>query len=169
VELEVGTVVVYPPHGVGKIAARETRVVLGVEQEVVVLELADGLSSMLTLDRAREQLRPLVTEAGLRKVRATLREDSALSDEIWSKRLKDVQDKLRRGDPEELAAIVRDGVRRDRALEAGNKSKLSVSERALFVKARELLSDEIGLARGLDADEANAWIDEQLASLSKPS
>jgi CarD family transcriptional regulator len=162
VQLDVGTVVVYPPHGVGKIAARETRVVLGVEQEVVVVELAEGLSSTLTLDRAHEQLRPLVTEAGLRRVRATLREESELSDEIWSKRLKDVQDKLRRGDPEELAEIVRDGVRRDRALEANNKSKLSVSERALFVKARELLSGEIGLARGLDPEQANAWIDDQL-------
>jgi CarD family transcriptional regulator len=103
---------------------------------------------MLTLDRAHAQLRPLVTEAGLRKVRATLREES-----------------LRRGDPEELAEIVRDGVLRDRALDAGNKSKLSVSERALFVKARELLSDEIRLARGLDQAAANAWIDEQLAPL----
>jgi CarD family transcriptional regulator len=163
VQLDVGTVVVYPPHGVGKIAAREKRVILGVEQEVVVVELAEGLSSTLTLDRAREQLRPLVTEAGLRRVRATLREESELSDEIWSKRLKDVQEKLRRGDPEELAEIVRDGVRRDRALEASSKSKLSVSERALFIKARELLSGEISLARGLDPEQANAWIDEQLA------
>jgi CarD family transcriptional regulator len=167
VQLDVGTVVVYSPHGVGKIIARETRVVLGVKQEVVVIELSDGLSAMLTLDRAEAQLRPLVTEAGLRKVRATLREEPVLSDEIWSKRVKDVQEKLRRGDPEELAAIVRDGVLRDRALDASNKSKLSVSERALFVKARELLSDEIQLARGLDEAAANAWIDEQLAPLRR--
>jgi CarD family transcriptional regulator len=165
VQLDVGTVVVYSPHGVGKIIARETRVVLGVKQEVVVIELSDGLTAMLTLDRAEAQLRPLVTEAGLRKVRAALREESVLSDEIWSKRVKDVQEKLRRGDPEELAAIVRDGVLRDRALDASNKSKLSVSERALFIKARELLSDEIRLARGLDEAAANAWIDEQLGAL----
>ena len=162
--LAVGTVVAYPPHGVGRIAIRETRAVLGVEQEVVVIELADGLSVMLPLERARALLRPLVTEAGLRRVRETLREDCALSEEIWSKRLKQVQEKLRSGDPEELAEIIRDGVRRDQALNAsGANSKLSLSERALFVKARELLSGEIGLARGLDPAEANAWIDEQLA------
>jgi CarD family transcriptional regulator len=137
-----------------------------VKQEVVVIELSDGLSAMLTLDRAEAQLRPLITEAGLRRVRAALREESVLSDEIWSKRVKDVQEKLRRGDPEELAAIVRDGVLRDRSLDSSNKSRLSVSERALFVKARELLSDEIRLARGLDEAAANAWIDEQLAPLS---
>ncbi len=58
VRIAVGTVVAYPPHGVGRIAAREKRVVLGVEQEIVVIELADGLSVTLPLDRAREQLRP---------------------------------------------------------------------------------------------------------------
>lgn len=139
---------------------------LGVEQEVVVLELAEGLSVTLPLERARSSLRPLVTEAGLRRVRETLREECALSDEIWAKRLKQVQEKLRSGDPEELAEIVRDGVRRDQGQTAsGAKTKLSSSERALFVKARALLSGEIGLARGLDEVQANAWIDEQLAPL----
>lgn len=144
--------------------AREKRVVLGAKQEVVVLELADGLGVTLTLDRARELLRPPVTEAELRRVRETLREDGALSEETWAKRVKEMQEKLRGGDPLELARIVRDGVRRERALTANRAhTKLSVSERAVCVKARELLSGEIGLVRGLDEAAANAWIDEQLA------
>lgn len=164
-KLEVGAVVAYPPHGVGRVAALEKKVVLGVKQEVVLLELADGLSVTLTVERAQELLRPVLTEAGLRRVKQTLREDCALSDEIWSKRLKEVQEKLRRGGPEELAEIVRDGVRRNQALAASGNAKLSLSERALFVRARELLSGEIGIARGLDQAEAEAWIDEQLAPL----
>jgi CarD family transcriptional regulator len=166
VKLAVGTVVAYPPHGVGRIASRERRVVLGVEQEVVVLELADGLSVTLPVQRARALLRPLASEAELRRIQETLREDGALSEEAWSARLKLLQEQLRRGDPLELAAIVRDGARRDRAPTAdGGHSKLSTSERALCVKARELLSGEIGLARGLAQAEANAWIDDQLAPL----
>jgi RNA polymerase-interacting CarD/CdnL/TRCF family regulator len=39
-----------------------------------------------------------------------------------------------------------------------------MSERALCAKARELLSGEIGLVRGLDQATANAWIDDQLTS-----
>jgi CarD family transcriptional regulator len=152
---------------VGRVAGRETRVVLGVEQEIVAIELPEGLSVMLPLARARQLLRPLVDEEGLRRVRETLREDNVLSDELWSKRLKQAQEKLRGGDPQELAAIVRDGVRRDRALTAnGTSSKLSVSERALYLKARELLSGEIGIARGLDQAQANAWIDDQIVPLA---
>jgi CarD family transcriptional regulator len=164
VKLAVGDAVVYPAYGAGRVAARERRVVLGAEQEVVVLELADGLSVTLPMQLARELLRPLVSEAGLSRVQQTLREDGAPSGDGWLKRMKQVQAKLRGGDPLELAEIVRDGARRERRLTAnGTNSKLSISEKGLCVKARKRLSGEIGLARGLDRAEVDAWIDEQLA------
>jgi CarD family transcriptional regulator len=166
-KLTVGTVVAYPPHGVGRIAARERRIVLGVEEDVVVIELGNELSVSLPLSRALEQLRPPVTEAGLRRVRQTLREDGVVSEEIWSKRVQHAHEKLRSGDPLELAEIVRDGVKRERGLTAnGSPTKLSTSERALHLKAKELLAGEIGVARGVDQAQAEAWIDEQLAAVS---
>ncbi len=62
-----------------------------------------------------------------------------------------------------LAEVIRDSARREWTLPAkGTKSQLSPGERALFVKARELLSNEIALVRGVEPAEANAWIDEQL-------
>ncbi len=136
---------------------------LGVEQDVIVIELAEGLSVSLPLERARAQLRPIASEADLRRVKETLREDGPLSDDVWAARLKEMQEKLRRGDLLELAQIVRDGVRREQLpTSKGTSSKLSTSERALCAKARELLSGEIGLVRGLDQAAANAWIDDQL-------
>jgi RNA polymerase-interacting CarD/CdnL/TRCF family regulator len=66
VKLAVGDAVVYAVHGVGWVAAREQRTILGVEQEVVVLELATGLRVTLPIQRARDRLRPLVCEADLR-------------------------------------------------------------------------------------------------------
>ena len=87
----------YPAHGAGRVAAREKRVVLGAVQEVIVLALADGLSVTLPMQLARELLRPLVSEAGLHRVQETLREDGALSGDVWLKRMKQVQAKLRAG------------------------------------------------------------------------
>jgi CarD family transcriptional regulator len=163
VKLAVGDAVVYPAYGAGRVAAREMRVVLGAEQEIVVLALGDGLSVTLPMQLARGLLRPLVSEAGMRRVQETLREDGAPSEDVWVKRLKQVQAKLRGGDPLQLAEIVRDGARRERTLTAnGTNSKLSTSEKGLCVKARRRLSGEIGLARGLDRTEVDAWIDEQL-------
>ncbi len=164
-ELKVGTIVAYPPHGIGTIAAREKKIVLGVEEEVVVIELGNDLSVTLPVSRATELLRPPATEADLKKVQRTLREEGVVSDEIWSKRLAQAQEKLRSGDPIDLAEIVRDGVKREQGRTAnGTPIKLSTSERALHLKARDLLSGEIGIARGVDKAEAEAWIDAQLAA-----
>lgn len=155
--------VVYASHGAGRVAARERRVVLGKRQEVIVLALAGGLSVELPMERARELLRPLASEADMSRVRKTLGADHAVSGDSWLKRRRDSQAKLTGGDPVELAEIIRDSARREWTLPAkGTKSQLSPGERELFVKARQLLSNEIALARGVEPAEADAWIDEQL-------
>jgi CarD family transcriptional regulator len=157
-------VVAYPPHGVGRIAARETRVGGGAEdEEVVVVEFSNDLSVTLPLPRAHELLRPPVNEEELRLVQDTLRADVVLGDAAWPKRMQQAQEKLRRGDPLELAEIIRDGVRREQKLSpSGTPFKLSASERALTLKARDSLASEIGVVRGVGRSEADAWIDEQL-------
>jgi CarD family transcriptional regulator len=163
VRLAVGDMVVYASHGAGHVAARESRVILGKRQEVIVLALAGGLSVELPMERAHELLRPLASEADMSRVQKTLSADHAVSRDSWLKRRRDSQAKLTGGDPIELAEIIRDGARREWMLPAtGTKSRLSLGEKELFVKARQLLSNEIALARGVEPAEADAWIDEQL-------
>jgi CarD family transcriptional regulator len=164
VRLVVGSVVSYPPHGVGRIAARERSAVRGIERDAVVIELADGLSVTLPLQRARELLRPPAGESDIRLIEETLRQEGELSEEVWSKRRDQTREKLRSGDPRELAEIVRDNAWRERAARQNRSpAKLSQSEQALYLKARDLLAGEIGLVRGLTQAEADVWIDEQLA------
>lgn len=164
VVLAVGDVIVYGSHGVGRVRARQKRVVRGAEVELVELELADGLTVTLPLGRAQEQLRPLASESDLQRVQETLREGHMLGADSWTKRRQTAQAKLRDGDPVGLAELVRDGARRKQARSAaGPQPALSPSEQELSLKARQLLSAEVALARGLRPAEANAWIDEQLA------
>jgi CarD family transcriptional regulator len=163
VRLAVGDRVVYASHGAGHVAARESRVVLGKRQEVIVLALAGGLSVELTKERAHELLRPLASEADISRVQKTLGADHAVSPGPWLKRRRESQAKLTGGDPIELAELIRDSARREWTPPAqGTKSQLSPAERELLLKARQLLSNEIALARGVEPAEANAWIDEQL-------
>jgi RNA polymerase-interacting CarD/CdnL/TRCF family regulator len=86
VRLAVGDMVVYGSHGAGHVAARERRVVLGKRQEVIVLALAGGLSVELPMERARELLRPLASEADMSRVQKTLGADHAVSGDSWIKR-----------------------------------------------------------------------------------
>jgi len=167
VKLTVGDVVVYAAYGVGRIVAREKRVIVGADQEIVVLELAHGLTVTLPLERAIGQLRPPVDEADMRRVQQTLREAGTPSSDVWLKRRKDTQAKLKGGDPVELAEVVRDGAQRKRALAARpSKSHLAPGERDLYVRARRLLSEEIHVVRGVEEADADAWIEEQLGPTS---
>ena len=164
-QLNVGDVVVYAAHGIGRIVAREKRIVRGDEQEIVVLELSEGLTISLPVERAHEQLRAVASEAELERVRKTLSEEPVVSDKPWLGRQRDALAKLTGGDALDLAEIVRDGATREQVLNAkGKKTQLSPGERDVFVKARQLLSSEIACARGLGTAEADLWIDEQLGN-----
>ena len=155
--------VVYGSHGAGPVAARETRIVLGRRQEVIVLALANGLSVELPLERARQLLRPIADEAALARVQSALAADQPLSSGPWLKRRQDSLAKLTNGDPVGLAEIIRDGASREAATSGkGASSTLSPAERELSAKARTLLSIEIALAHGIEPAQANTWIDEQL-------
>jgi RNA polymerase-interacting CarD/CdnL/TRCF family regulator len=84
VRLGVGDLVVYRSHGIGRVKARQKRLVLGAEIEMVELELADGLTVTLPIERAQEQLRPLANELDLQRVQETLRHDHVLSAQSWT-------------------------------------------------------------------------------------
>jgi RNA polymerase-interacting CarD/CdnL/TRCF family regulator len=165
VRLAVGDMVVYGPYGVGRVAAREKRVVLGVAQEILVLELGDDLTVTLPLERAHGLLRSLLSEADLLHVQETLREKHTLSEDAWLKRRKQAQLKVTGGDPLALAEVVRNCARRqERLIAKRTASQLSPSERDFYLRARRLLSGEIAVARGLEPAEAEAWIEQQLAA-----
>jgi len=166
VRLAVGFAVVYGRHGTGRVVARERRIVLGVEREVVLLELGHGLWVTLPIEQARERLRAVASEAGVQQVQQvqqTLHADGEASVDSWRQRLKQGQAKLASGDARELAEIVREGLRHQSLARKGAAAKLSTSEQNLYVQARQLLAQEIGSARGLEQAEADAWIEEQVA------
>ena len=79
-KLAVGDAVVYAAHGVGRVAALERRAVLGVEQDVVVLELGLGLWVTLSTEHAHERLRLVANEADVQRVQQTLRDDGEAGD-----------------------------------------------------------------------------------------
>ena len=167
VALAVGDVVVYGSHGIGRVRARQKQIVLGVEREMVEVELVDGMTVTLPIGRAQEQLRPLATESDLRRVQATLRKGRALDPDAWTKRREGARKKLSEGDPVGLAELVRDGAQRERGRSGkGANSRLSTSEDELSAKARQLLAAEVALARGVQPAEADAWIEEQLSKAS---
>ena len=155
-DLRVGAIVVYTGHGVGRIRERSNRRIQGVDQQVVLIELFNGLSVSLPLQRAELLLRPPVSEADLSAVREALRQEPTESDKRWLARKQDAEAKLATGMPTDLAEVIRD---------SGARSSPTSSERSLYLRARDCLAEEIAQVRGLDVGDARTWIDEQLARL----
>jgi RNA polymerase-interacting CarD/CdnL/TRCF family regulator len=163
-KLAVGDVVVYRSHGAGPVTARESRVIHGKQQEVIVLGLARGLRVELPLQRALQLLRPLATESDISRVQEALSTDQALSGDTWLKRQRESLSSLNDGDPIGLAHIIRNSTRRQAARSPKRgKPPQSLWEREIATKARLLLSTEIAYARAIEPDEANSWIDQQLS------
>jgi RNA polymerase-interacting CarD/CdnL/TRCF family regulator len=158
VEFAVGQVVVYGGHGSGRVVARETRAATPEPQEVVVVELAATLTVTLPIALAQEQLRAVVNETELASVRTTLRAAPRASEPLWIRRQKATRAKLASGQAICLAEVISDGAHRQR----GQAKRLSVNERELYLRARRLLADEIGHARGIDPAQAEDWITNQL-------
>jgi CarD family transcriptional regulator len=160
VRVGVGDTVVYGAHGVGRIVAREQRRVGGTERDCIVIELASGLRVTLALEDAAERLRAVLDDTELENVRRTLASEPVARIGPWLKRIKESQAKLASGRATDLAELVRDaaGVEQSR-----NGSRLSDAERRVYLQARELLTRELCSARGLEPDEADAWIDTQIA------
>jgi RNA polymerase-interacting CarD/CdnL/TRCF family regulator len=164
VRLAVGDIVVYGRHGAGAIAAREHKLIRGTPHEVIVLALTGGLRVELPLEQAQQRLRPLATESELTQVKKALSTPQPGTDETWLKRQKTALAKLSAGDPIALAEIIRDSARREHRLRSTKTAHptLSPRERELLTHARRLLATEIALLRGIQPEEADAWIDQQL-------
>lgn len=160
--LAVDELVVYASHGVGRVAVRR--------KESVVLEFAKGgLSVTLPIDRAVECTRPVSTEVEIASIGRMLGGNDTVSGESWQRRLKATRGKVIEGDATGLAEVIRDASRRDeRAAARKEPGKLSLTERQLYLTARQLLADEIGASRGVDPSEADAWIGDQLAGNDDP-
>ena len=168
-DLAVGDVAVYAGHGVARVTVRLSRDIGGEPCGFVVFECSAGLSITLPLDRARSTLRPVVTETEIRDVRAALRAPTSASAENWQRRLRATRTKIAGGNAVELAEVVRDGNHRVQSLtQRGTPGGLSPNERQLYLKARQLLAAELGVSRGLEPAQAEAWIDTQLATPEDP-
>jgi CarD family transcriptional regulator len=153
----VGDQVVFAPHGAGVVIASEIRddafgeyLTIRIVQSTLTLSvpaaLAEerGVRAILAPDEIDQLLQSLTGEA------------SPLAENAMH-RSRATADQIRGGQPETLAAIVRNYTEHDR-----NVKKLSPSERKLLNTAKAALASEIAVVRDLDGDAALAVVDEAI-------
>lgn len=155
-----GEFVVYPAHGVGKVADISTQKIGGAELELIVVNF----------DKDKMTLRVLLSKAesvGLRKISETPVMDEALGvlkgkakvrKIMWSRRAQEYENKINSGSPVAIAEVVRDLYRRE------NLSEQSYSERQIYEQALDRLANEYAICNNISAGDATKKLLDILAS-----
>ena len=161
-EFKVGEKAVYPAHGVGVVKGIETQDVEGGgRQTFYVLKILDnGMTIRVPVQNAGAiGMRKVISREHVDKIYEVLRDrDVPTDNQTWNRRYREYMSKIQTGDPIEVAKVLR-----DLALLKADKN-LSFGERKMFDQARNLLVQEISVAK--DTDERS--IEEELDSIFAP-
>ena len=149
-EFKVGDAVVYPAHGVGKVAGIETQEVAGMALEVYVITFDHEKMTLRvpTKKAVSAGLRSLAGETVVTKALTTLKGRARVKRTMWSRRAQEYEAKINSGDLISIAEVVRDLHR------AENQPEQSYSERQLYESALDRMAREVAAIEKIDRDAA---------------
>ena len=155
---KIGDKVVYPMHGAGVIEKIEEKEIFGEKKSYYILEIPHGrLQLMVPIDKCQEAgLRGIVSQKDMDEVIKVLAGKSTPMDDNWNRRLRDNNEKLKSGDPKQVAEVIRNLVRIER------EKKLSAGEKKLLNTALQILSSEMVLVNGITETQADAIINDAI-------
>ena len=161
-EFKVGDAVVYPAHGVGKVAGIETQEVAGMALEVYVITFDhEKMTLRVPTKKAKTAgLRSLAAQDVVTKALTTLKGRARIKRTMWSRRAQEYEAKINSGDLVSIAEVVRDLHRAD------NQPEQSYSERQLYESALDRMAREVAAIERIDREAAVALLTK---SLIKPA
>lgn len=147
---DVGSWVVYPAHGVGKIERIEHMEIGGASVDFLVIAFAKPeLILKLPADKCQSSgLRPLVDEQTLNQAIEILSHKAKKRKSMWSKRAQEYTNKINSGSLLELAQVLRE------LYKVGGDIMQSFSERQIYHQAMERLAKEMSLVKSTTEEDA---------------
>ena len=142
--------VVYPTHGVGRILGTEQNTVAGMNIDMLIVRFEqDRMTLRVPLEKARSLgLRTLSSKKQMEEAITTLKAKARVRRDMWSKRAKQYEEKIRSGDPVSIAEVVRDLRRRN------TQTEQSYSERQMYQAALQRLAREFAAIEKIDQEAA---------------
>jgi CarD family transcriptional regulator len=155
--------VVYPMHGAGVIEAIEEREILGEIKQYYVMKIPIGdMKVMIPLGNGNEiGLREVTDEISINEIITGLKKDEVTLSTNWNRRYRANMDKIKTGDIQEVAEVVKELMYRER------EKGLSTGERKMLDNARQILISELVLSKGIEEGEALALLTDMIACKDK--
>jgi CarD family transcriptional regulator len=153
-----GEWVVYPTHGVGKVAGIEEAEIAGCRLELIVIHFdKDRMTLRIPVGKARNSgLRPLSSRDQMKSALRTLKGRSRVKRTMWSRRAQEYEAKINSGDPVSIAEVVRDLHRN------ADQPDQSYSERQIYQAALDRLVREFAAVEDLDENAATEKLEAML-------
>ena len=146
-----GEYVVYPTHGVGKVADVTKQNTAGSELELLVVNF-DKDKMTLRIPTSKIQhvgLRKISDDKTMNEAFATLKGKAKVRKIMWSRRAQEYENKINSGNPVAIAEVIRDLYRNE------NIAEQSYSERQIYEQAVSRLASEVSIYSNCSIDEAN--------------
>lgn len=150
--------VVYPSHGVGKVARVETQEVAGTKLELFVINFEkEKMTLRVPTGKAISiGMRPLSSTDVVESAMTTLRGKARVKRTMWSRRAQEYEAKINSGNPVSIAEVVRDLHRN-----VGQPDQ-SFSERQIYEAARDRLAAELAAVDKTDVEKATEKLEKVL-------
>lgn len=147
---EIGSWVVYPAHGVGKLENIEKVELNGATFEFFVISFEKNklVLKIPTAKAINAGLRKISTQSDMEEVFKSLRHKHKKKKAMWSKRAQEYESKINSGDPISLAQVIRE------LYKEGGDVTLSFGERQVYQLAMERLAKEISVIENIEETEA---------------
>ncbi len=156
----VGSWVVYPSHGVGKLEAIEKFDINGEKVEFFVISFArNKLVLKLPVQKATSiGLRSIFTKKEMDAALLVMQQKGAKKKMMWSKRAQEYEKKINSGDPIAVAEVLRDLYR------SSDDQTQSFSERQIFKHAMERFSSEMSVLENIAEEDAVKKVESVLSA-----
>ncbi len=137
----IGDKIVYPRHGAGVIEGIEEKEVLGEKCKYYVIRIPLGdMYVMVPMENMEKSgVREITPRSGLTEVYDILSGKTSYMCKNWSKRYRENEMKMKKGDIYEISELVKNLTVADR------EKKLSTGEKRMLDNARQLLVSELML------------------------
>mgnify|MGYP002674571446 CR=1 FL=1 len=149
-----GEYVVYPAHGVGKVADVTKQNIAGTELELIVVNFdKDKMTLRIPMAKAQTTgLRPISDANTFSDALTTLKGKAKVKKVMWSRRAQEYENKINSGNPVAIAEVIRDLHRNE------NLAEQSYSERQIYEQALDRLSNEYAVFENISATDATQKI-----------
>lgn len=150
---KIGDRAVYPAQGVGVVESIEAREFGGQSNDFYILRIIDNdMTIMVPVNNADQVgLRNLISKDKIDSIYNVLGEKQEGNQAVasWSRRQREYNDKIKTGNPVEVAEVLRE------LYQIRVAKELSYGEKKVLELARRLLVKELALAEGIGEEAVN--------------